>query len=101
MVISLITPVRILMTIGWREVLLTNCSSRVYSMMTGRPVAMVRCAQISSRYTSCLLPKPPPMRGFTTRMRLIGNPNTGAIIRRTWKGTCVLVRMTRRSSSSQ
>ena len=41
--------VRILMAIGWREVLLTNCSSRVYSIFTGRPVTMVRWAQMSSR----------------------------------------------------
>ncbi len=98
---SAITPVRMRTIIGWREVLAANCSSRVYSSLTGRPVAMVRCAQMSSISTSCLLPKPPPMRGLMTRMRLIGSPSTGARMRRTWNGTCVLVRITRRSSSSQ
>ncbi len=78
-----------------------NCSSRVYSSLTGRLVAMVRCAQMSSTITSCLLPNPPPTRGLITRMRLMGRPSTGARIRRAWNGTCVLVRMTMRSSSSQ
>ncbi len=95
------TPVRILMIMGCREVLATNCSSRVYSSFTGRLVAMVRCAQMSSIITSCLLPNPPPMRGLMTRMRLMGRPSTGARMRRTWNGTWVLVRITSRSSSSQ
>ena len=98
---SFITPVRILTIIGWREVLAMNCSSRVYSSLTGRLVAMVRCAQMSSIITSCLLPNPPPTRGLITRMRLMGRPSTGARMRRAWNGTCVLVRITMRSSSSQ
>ena len=43
----------------------------------------------------------PPMRGLITRMRFTGSPISGAIMRRTWKGTWVLVRITMRSSSSQ
>ena len=40
--VTFITPVRILTIIGWREVLAMNCSSRVYSSLTGRLVAMIR-----------------------------------------------------------
>ena len=34
-------------------------------------------------------PKPPPMRGFMTRMRFTGSPSSGATMRRAWNGTCV------------
>ena len=37
----------------------------------------------------CLAPKPPPMRGFTTRTWLLGMQRAFATMRRTWKGTCV------------
>ena len=51
---------------------------------------------------SCLPPKPPPMRGLITRMRRMGMPSSGAMMRRTWKGTWVEVRtISRWSSSSQ
>src|SRR5258708_4873386 len=41
-----------------------NCSSRVNSSLTGRPVLSVANAQISSVNTSCLPPKPPPTRSL-------------------------------------
>ena len=69
--------------------------------MTGRLVAMVKCAATSSINTSCFPPNPPPIRGLITRIRFTGNPSTGASILRTWNGTCVDVRMTNLSSSSQ
>ncbi len=100
MVPSRFTPVFMVMIWGWRERAAKNSSSRLYSSFTGRPVAMVRWQQMSSISTSCLPPKPPPMRGLITRMRFSGRPMTGAIIRRTWKGTWVLVRTTMRPSSS-
>ncbi len=98
---SFVTPVRIRMIMECREVEAANCSARVYSSLTGRPVAMVRCAQMSSIITSCLLPKPPPIRGLITRIRLTGSPSTGARMRRAWNGTCVLAWITSRSSESQ
>ena len=88
------------MVCGWRVRLLRNSSERVNSSRTGRPVAMVKWPTISSSNISCLTPKPPPMRGLMTRMRLTGSPNRGATMRRTWKGTWVEVRMMSRSSES-
>ena len=55
---------------------------------------------MSSMSISCLAPKPPPMRGLITRMSLISRSIRGASIRRVWKGTCVAVRTTMRSSES-
>ena len=43
-------------------------SSRVNWQNTGRPVRRAMRATTSSRTTSCLPPKPPPMRGLMTRI---------------------------------
>src|SRR5690242_21576584 len=44
-----------------------NCSSRVSSSLTGRPVLSAASARISSTNISCLPPKPPPTRSQNTR----------------------------------
>ena len=62
---------------------------------------MVTRAQASSTSISCFTPKPPPMRGLTTRMRRMGRSRMRAMMRRTWKGTWVLVWITRRPLSSR
>ena len=44
-----------------------NCSSRVSSNLTGRPVFSAASARMSSTNISCLPPKPPPTRSQNTR----------------------------------
>ena len=53
--------------IGWRVVAAMNCSSRVNSHCTGRPVFSAARTQRSSVTISCLPPKPPPTRSQKTR----------------------------------
>ncbi len=52
--------------IWWRVVAPMNCSSRVNSHFTGRPVFSVASTQRSSVIISCLPPKPPPTRSVKT-----------------------------------
>ena len=56
------TPAFTRICIGWRVVAPMNCSSRVNSSFTGRPVRSVASATMSSTSISCLPPKPPPTR---------------------------------------
>lgn len=51
-------------------------------------MAVTNAVKISTQ-PDCLAPKPPPMRGFTTRTRACGMSRAPATMRRTWKGTCV------------
>ena len=52
-----------------------NCSSRVNSHFTGRPVFIVASTQRSSESISCLPPKPPPTRSVKTARRAGRRPN--------------------------
>ena len=77
-----------------------NSSVRVYSYCTGRPVRSTASATRSSVSSSCLPPNPPPTRAVNTRTRSGGSARIRASSLRTRNGTCVLVRITSRPSSS-
>ena len=77
-----------------------NCSSRVSSSLTGRPVFNAASARISSTNISCLPPKPPPTRLQNTRTLSGGRSNRSASARRVRNGTCVEERTVRTPSSS-
>jgi hypothetical protein len=77
-----------------------SSSSRVYSEPHG-PAGAQRehPAQVLDE-DLLLAAEAAPIRGLITRMRRMGMPSRGAMIRRTWKGTWVEVRTIRRWSSS-
>ena len=72
-----------------------NCSSRVSSSFTGRPVLSAASARMSSTNISCLPPKPPPTRSQNTRTLSGARPKRSASARRVRNGTWVLERMLR------
>ena len=64
---SLSAPALTVTRIGCRVEVAMNCSSRVSSNFTGRPVLSAASARMSSTNISCLPPKPPPTRSQNTR----------------------------------
>ena len=72
-----------------------NCSSRVSSSLTGRPVLSAASAKISSTNISCLPPKPPPTRSQNTRTLSGARSKISASARRVRNGVCVLERTLR------
>lgn len=61
---------------------LTNVSSRVSVMATQRPPSLCEASATSGSYmVSCLLPKPPPKKGFTTRTSPSGISMASAMLR--------------------
>ena len=86
---SSFAPRRTLISISWRGEPQVCASFRVNTHIAGRPVFIVTNAGYTSHTAVCFAPKPPPMRGFSTRMRLFGMPSAWDKMRRTWKTICV------------
>ena len=86
---SSLAPRRILISISWRGDPQVCDSLRENTHRAGRPVFMVTNAGYTSLTAVCFAPKPPPMRGFSTRMRLFGMPSACDKMRRTWYTICV------------
>ena len=85
---------------GCRLGTMVNSSARVISYCTARPVRRTASVTTSSVSSSCLPPNPPPTRPVRTRTRSGDRSKMCAISLRTRYGTWVLVRSTRRPSSS-
>ena len=96
---SRLAPSLTRVVIWWRVVAPVNCSSRVYSHITGRPVWSVARTHRSSVTISCLPPKPPPTRSVKTCTFLGNSPNRWQSFCLTMNGACVLVRTCSRPSS--
>ena len=80
---SLFAPKRTVISISWRGEPQVCDSSRVYTHMAARPVFIVTKAGYTSHTAVCFAPKPPPIRGFSTRMRPFGMPSAFDKMRRT------------------
>jgi hypothetical protein len=63
---SFFAPSLMVIFIGWRVVAEVNCSGRVNSHFTGRPVFSAASTHRSSVSSSCLPPKPPPTHSEKT-----------------------------------
>ena len=92
---SLSAPALTVTRIGCRVEVEMNCSSRVSSNLTGRPVLSAASARMSSTNISCLPPNPPPTRSQNTRTLSGGRSNRSASVRRVRNGTWVLDRTLR------
>ena len=78
--------------IWWRVEAPMNCSSRVNSHFTGRPVLSVASTQRSSDSISCLPPKPPPTRSVNTCRSRGRRPKIWQSLDCAMNGACELVR---------
>ncbi len=96
---SRVAPSLTRVVMGWRVVAPMNCSSRVNSHMTGRPVFSAARTHRSSEIISCLPPKPPPMRSVKTWTSRSSRPNRWQSFCLAMNGACELVRTCTRPSS--
>ena len=97
---SRLAPILVRIRIGWRQVAAVNCSSRVNSSCTARPVRSAAKATMSSHSISCLPPNPPPTRSQNTLTLSGGRSNSLASASRVRNGTCELVRTVSTPSSA-
>ena len=91
-------PSLTLAVIWWRVVAPMNCSSRVNSHFTGRPVFSVASTQRSSVSISCLPPNPPPTRSVNTCTSRARRPKMWQSFCWAMNGACELVRTWTRPS---